>query len=76
MLDTQGAEVVALAHAAAPDGVVWMWLIGTIVFLALMLVVVISICMSQRASYKRQLKAATITAFGKYLQIIPFLMRT
>ncbi|XP_046672662.1 cadherin-23 isoform X2 [Homalodisca vitripennis] len=64
VLDTQAAEAVALVHARTPDSVVWLWLVGTTVFLGLMLVVVISICLSQRASYKRQLKAATITAFG------------
>ncbi|XP_054269612.1 cadherin-23-like [Macrosteles quadrilineatus] len=64
VLDTQAAEAVALVQAGSPDSVVWLWLVGTTVFLGLMLVVVISICLSQRASYQRQLKAATITAFG------------
>lgn len=65
MLDTQAAQAAALVQAGVPDHVVWLWMVGAIVFLALMLVVIISICLSQRASYQRQLKAATITAFGK-----------
>ncbi|RZF38140.1 hypothetical protein LSTR_LSTR005501 [Laodelphax striatellus] len=64
VLDTQGAETVEALRIAGPDNVVWMWLVGTTLFLSLLLVVVISLCLSQRARYQRQLKAATITAFG------------
>lgn len=40
------------------------WLIGLSVFLAIMLVLVISLCITQRSRYERKLKAATATAFG------------
>lgn len=46
------------------DNVIWMWLVGTTFFLGLLLIVVVSICLSQRSNYRRQLKAATISAFG------------
>ncbi|XP_042895459.1 cadherin-23 isoform X2 [Parasteatoda tepidariorum] len=40
------------------------WLIGLSIFLAIMLVLVISLCITQRSRYERKLKAATATAFG------------
>ncbi|XP_054716346.1 cadherin-23-like [Uloborus diversus] len=40
------------------------WLIGLAIFLAIMLVLVISLCLTQRSRYERKLKAATATAFG------------
>jgi len=45
--------------------VIWMWLVGTTFFLGLLLIVVVSVCLSQRSHYRRQLRAATISAFGK-----------
>ncbi|XP_050524905.1 cadherin-23 [Daktulosphaira vitifoliae] len=64
VLDTQAAEPEPLRRAfIKEDNVIWMWLIGTTFFLGLLLVVVISICLSQRSHYRRQLKAATISAF-------------
>lgn len=41
--------------------------IGTALFLALLLLVVISICFAQRSKYQRQLKAATTNAYGSYV---------
>ncbi|KAG8193980.1 hypothetical protein JTE90_013674 [Oedothorax gibbosus] len=40
------------------------WLIGLSIFLAIMLVLVLSLCFTQRSRYERKLKAATATAFG------------
>ncbi|GIY56276.1 cadherin-23 [Caerostris darwini] len=40
------------------------WLIGLSIFLAIMLVLVISLCFTQRSRHERKLKAATATAFG------------
>ncbi|XP_035709581.1 cadherin-23-like isoform X3 [Folsomia candida] len=45
--------------------------IGTALFLALLLLVVISICFAQRSKYQRQLKAATTNAYGSSASIIP-----
>jgi len=49
-----------------------MWLVGTTVFLGLLLILVVSICLSQRARYLRQLKAATVTAFGNVISFEVF----
>lgn len=40
------------------------WLMGLVVFLTVMLVLVISLCVAQKKRYQRQLKAATVAAFG------------
>ncbi|CAH1406526.1 unnamed protein product [Nezara viridula] len=64
VLDTEGAEALGLARIIEPDSVLLLWLLGAALFLLLLLLVVISLCLSQRASYQRQLKAATVTAFG------------
>lgn len=65
MLDTQAAEPEPLRRASTKeDNVIWMWLVGTTFFLGLLLIVVVSICLSQRSNYRRQLRAATISAFG------------
>lgn len=57
------------------DNVIWMWLVGTTFFLGLLLIVVVSICLSQRSHYRRQLKAATISAFGKLILIFFFFVK-
>jgi hypothetical protein len=62
VLDTQPAETLPLREDM--ESLVMMWLVGTTVFLGLLLIFVVSICLSQRARYQRQLKAATATAFG------------
>ncbi|CAG2064163.1 unnamed protein product, partial [Timema podura] len=61
VLDTQPAEAQALKNDA--ESLMLMWLVGTTVFLGLMLILLISICLSQKYKYQRQLKAATVAAF-------------
>jgi len=63
VLDTQPAEPLPLRAEA--EQLVQVWLASSTVLLGLLLLLVLSICLSQRASYQRQLKAATTTAFGK-----------
>ncbi|XP_063244010.1 cadherin-23 [Bacillus rossius redtenbacheri] len=62
VLDTQPAE----AQLLKGDSEVMMltWLAGSTLFLGLLLVLVTSICLSQRLRFQRQLKAATVAAFG------------
>lgn len=62
VLDTQPAEASALKSRSSSAQA--MWLLGVIVFLAIMLLLVLSLCFSQRSRYKRAIKAATTTAFG------------
>ncbi|XP_067000515.2 cadherin-23 [Anabrus simplex] len=62
VLDTQPAEPLMLKGDS--EGLIMLWLVGTTVFLGLLLILVLSLCLSQRARYRRQLKAATVAAFG------------
>ncbi|KAJ9587165.1 hypothetical protein L9F63_019319, partial [Diploptera punctata] len=57
VLDTQPAEAQPLKQEM--ENLVVMWLVGSTVFLGMLLILVISICLSQRARYQRQIKAAT-----------------
>lgn len=63
MLDTQRAELITAG--TAEEDLLFLWLVGVIVFLTLLLVLTVALCLSQRARYSRQLKAATATAFGE-----------
>ena len=62
VLDTQPAEAVPLREDM--ESLLMMWLVGSTIFLGLLLILVVFICLSQRARYQRQLKAATVNAFG------------
>jgi hypothetical protein len=70
VLDTQPAETLPLVEDI--QSLMMMWLVGSTVFLGLLLILVVSICLSQRARYRRQLKAATVTAFGNTLSFEVF----
>ena len=61
-MDTQRAQISSLT--ATEDNLLFVWLVGVIAFMALLLVMTLSLCLAQRARYARQLKAATATAFG------------
>jgi len=62
VLDTQPAEASALKGRSA--GAQVLWLLGVIVFLGIMLLLVLSLCFSQRSRYQRAIKAATTAAFS------------
>jgi len=62
VLDTQPAEAIPLREDM--ESLLMMWLVGSTIFLGLLLILVVFICLSQRARYQRQLKAATVNAFG------------
>jgi hypothetical protein len=42
------------------------WLVWTTLFLAVLLILSLMMCLSQRADYGRRLKAATATAYCKF----------
>lgn len=66
VLDTQGSTYVIAANKALDDtkNLFLVYATGSALFLALLLLVVISLCFAQRAKYQRQLKAATANAYG------------
>ncbi|CAL8106930.1 unnamed protein product [Orchesella dallaii] len=73
VLDTQGSTYVLAANKAAEDtkSLFLVYATGSALFLALLLLVVISLCFAQRAKYQRQLKAATANAYGSSSTILP-----
>ena len=64
MLSTRAAA--ASAVVGQPVRGALSWLVGACCFLLLLLATVLGACLSQRARYRRQLRAATATAFGRH----------
>lgn len=62
VLDTQPAEALHLNGERQSSSIIW--LVGIIIFLGVMQILILSLCFSQRARYKRAIKAATTNAFG------------
>lgn len=65
VLDTQPAQAQSLAQFEQAGTT--LWLATLTVFFAGMLVLCVGALLSQRASYKRQLKAANATPFGRWI---------
>lgn len=70
VLDTQPAEALLLT-GQFKKGQILIWLIFSNVFVAALLIIVASLCLSQRTSYGRQLRAARVNTFGmwNYLEL-------
>lgn len=64
VLDTQPAEYQPLTAETMASNQTVFWLVWTTLFLAVLLVLAIMMCVSQRADYVRRLKAATATAYS------------
>lgn len=78
VLDTQPSEALQLVGVAA-NGPLVLWLVFANIFVGTLLVVVMSMCFSQRKSYRRQLRAACVHSYGEFcesvcLPDIPLLM--
>ncbi|XP_060803722.1 cadherin-23 [Amyelois transitella] len=64
VLDTQPAEYQPLTAETLSSNQTVFWLVWTTLFLAVLLVLSLMMCLSQRADYIRRLKAATATAYS------------
>ncbi|XP_057365539.1 cadherin-23-like isoform X1 [Daphnia carinata] len=64
VLDTSAAEPLGDALTSSPQNFSLLWASGTAVFLAMILLLVLGLCVSQRFILMRKLKAASATAFG------------
>lgn len=53
-----------MPEESGPEELLIAWLIGSTACLAILLIFSISFCVAQRSRYRRQLKAATVIAFG------------
>lgn len=67
VLDTQPAEYQPLTADMVTANQTVFWLVSISLFLGVLLILCIMLCLTQRANYVRQLKAATATAYGIYL---------
>ena len=52
------------AAVASHQELILLWLIGICVFLVVFLIIIVCLCVHQRSSYARKLRAATASAFG------------
>ncbi|XP_049868235.1 cadherin-23 [Pectinophora gossypiella] len=64
VLDTQPAEYQPLTAETLSSNQTVYWLVWSTLFLAVLLVLSLMMCLSQRADYVRRLKAATATAYS------------
>lgn len=64
MLDTQPAEYQPLTADIMTANQTVFWLVSISLFLGVLLILCLMLCLTQRANYIRQLKAATATAYG------------
>lgn len=63
VLDTQAAQYQPIVQYEQAGTT--FWLLTLTLFLGALLILCIALCLSQRASFRRQLKAANATPFGK-----------
>lgn len=68
-MDTQPSEALLLTGDVVHGHVV-LWLIFANIFVSTLLVVVVSLCFSQRKTYKRELRAAYVNSYGIYSRFI------
>lgn len=67
VLDTQPGGPLALKAAKSANTT--FWLTAATLFLLLLLLLCLALCINQRQTYHRKLKAATATAYGQYIVI-------
>lgn len=68
VLDTQASEALVLtSEFGNPQMIIWLVMINLI--MGALLVIVITLCLSQRTNYRRELKAARVSAYGKIYKL-------
>lgn len=65
MLDTQPSDRLVLESRVAHEHLL-LWLVLSNVFLGALLIVILSLCASQRKSFHRELRAASVAVYGKF----------
>ena len=64
VLDTQASEALVL-QAEFGNAQMIIWLVMINLAMGALLIIVITLCLSQRTNYRRELKAARVNAYGK-----------
>lgn len=68
VLDTQASEALVLtSEFGNPQMIIWLVMINLV--MGALLVIVITLCLSQRTNYRRELKAARVSAYGKIYKL-------
>jgi hypothetical protein len=65
VLDTQASEALVLT-AEFGNQQVFIWLVMTNLAMVALLVIVITLCLSQRTNYRRELKAARVNTYSEF----------
>lgn len=73
VIDSAAAKLQALLEAGPGEELLILYLGGAAGLMAVLLVIVISVCLHQRSKFQRQLKAATATAFGESKMLSPLI---
>jgi hypothetical protein len=64
VLDTQASDALVLqAEFGNPQMIIWLVMINLI--MGALLIIIVTLCLSQRTNYRRELKAARVNAFGE-----------
>lgn len=66
MLDTQPSDRLVLESRVGHEHIL-LWLVLSNVFLGALLIVILSLCASQRKSFNRELRAASVAVYGMHI---------
>lgn len=64
VLDTQASEALVLQAELGNHTQAIIWLVMVNLIMGALLIIVITLCLSQRTNYRRELKAARVNAYG------------
>jgi cadherin 23 len=68
VLDTQASEALVLqAEFGNPQTIIWLVMINLV--MGALLIIVFTLCLSQRTTFKRELKAARVNSYGKFFKL-------
>jgi cadherin 23 len=64
VLDTQASDALVLqTEFGNPQMIIWLVMINLI--MGALLIIIVTLCLSQRTNYRRELKAARVNAYGE-----------
>lgn len=65
VLDTQASEALVLQAELGNHFQAIIWLVMINLIMGALLIIIITLCLSQRTNYRRELKAARVNAYGE-----------
>lgn len=67
VLDTQASEALVLQAELGNHTQAIIWLVMINLIMGALLIIVITLCLSQRTNYRRELKAARVNSYGEQI---------